>query len=355
MKHLQNAIDCDIHPAVPSIGSLLPYLTDHWREMVTQTGLPDLETVNYPPGSPLTARPDWRQAAAKPASRLEDLQRDILDRWGIRAAICNCLYGVQGLHNEDLAAAMCRAVNAWLAAEWLDREPRLRGSILLPVQNVEKAVDEIEHWAGDKRFVQVLLLASGDSLLGKRHFWPIYAAAARHGLTIGIHAGSSFRHPTTTVGWTSYYTEDYVNQAQAMQTTLTSLICEGVFSRFPELKVVLLESGFTWLPAHMWHLGKFWKGLRMEVPWVDRTPFEIVRDHVRLTLQPTDAPVERQQFERFLDHMNSDRLLVFSSDYPHWQFQDDNATPEGLSEEYLRKILFDNPLETYPRLAESLQ
>ena len=57
-----------------------------------------------------------------------------------------------------------------------------------------------------------------------------------------------------------------------------------MFTKFPDLKVVLLESGFTWLPAHLWRLTKFWRGLRMEVPWVDRAPTDIVRDNVRLTI-----------------------------------------------------------------------
>ena len=93
-------------------------------------------------------------------------------------------------------------------AEWLDREPRLRGSITVAAQNAELAVEEIERRAGDKRFVQVLLLAQGDAPLGNRRFWPIYAAAQRHGLSIGIHAGSTFRHATTSNGWPSYHLED---------------------------------------------------------------------------------------------------------------------------------------------------
>ena len=48
----------------------------------------------------------------------------------------------------------------------------------------------------------------------------------------------------------------------------------------------------TWLPAHLWRLTKFWHGLRSEVPWVDRPPSEIVRDRVRLTVQPMDAPAD---------------------------------------------------------------
>ena len=192
--------------------------------------------------------------------------------------------------SEDMADAFCRALNDWLAKEWLDKDARLRGSIVIPVQSVEKSVAEIERCARDQRFVQVLMLVMGDMPLGKRAYWPIYAAAERLGLPIGIHAGSNYHNPPTSVGWGSYHIEDYVAQAQAFQTQLTSLIVEGVFARHPNLKMVMLESGFTWLPSYLWRLHKFWRGMRMETPWVDRAPLEIVRSNIRFSLQPVDAP-----------------------------------------------------------------
>ncbi len=89
--------------------------------------------------------------------------------------------------------------------------------------------------------------------------------------------------------------------------------------------------------------------------WVDRPPAAIVRDHIRFTLQPVDAPPRAEQFERVIEQMGSDRLLLFSSDYPHWQFDGDAVLPRGLSGALARRILHDNPLDTYPRLAETLQ
>ena len=345
-------VDCDVHPSVPSLQALLPYLEEHWREIVTTRGMDELNSISYPAGSPLTTRPDWRPASGKPAATLAQVRGECLDAFGAGTAVLNCLYGVQLLFSEDMAAAYARAVNDWIAREWLDRDPRLRASIVVPVQSVEMSVDEIERCAADRRFVQVLLLAGGDMPLGKRHFWPIYAAAARHGLAVGIHAGSSYHNPPTAVGWPSYYTEDYVAQAQAFQTQLTSLICEGVFSRHPELKVVLLESGWTWLPAHLWRLSKYWRGLRTEVPWVDRSPLEIVRSNVRLSLTPTDAPPRAEALGRLLDHMQSDELLLFSSDYPHNHFEGDDPWPAGIPPALRRKISVDNPRATYARLRE---
>src|SRR5215472_3466783 len=182
------AIDCDVHPAVPGVQALLPYLDDHWRRSVEERGIDSLDSISYPPNAPLTARPDFRDAAGRAGTDAVALGRQVLDRWGASVAILNCLYGVQLVFNEDMAAAFARAVNAWIAKEWLDRDPRLCASIVVPLQNVEHAVDEIARRAADRRFVQVLLLAMGEVPLGRRQFWPLYAAAERHQLPIGIHA-----------------------------------------------------------------------------------------------------------------------------------------------------------------------
>ncbi|MEJ0019251.1 MAG: amidohydrolase family protein [Acetobacteraceae bacterium] len=317
-------------------------------------GIDDLNTIAYPANSPLTAREDFRDQRGRFATSVEWLGSEALDPFGTRFAICNCLYGVQATFSEDLGAAMARAVNDWIVHEWLDRDPRLRASIVVPQQSPELAVAEIERCAADRRFVQVMLLVSGELPLGRRQHWPIYAAAERHGLTVGIHAGSSYRHPSTPVGWGSYLSEDYINQAGAFQTQLTSLIAEGVLAKFPDLTFVLMESGVTWLPGYLWRLTKFWKGLRSEIPWVADPPATIVRERIRLTLQPFDGPPDPATITRFMEHMGSDELLLFSTDYPHWQFDGIDAIPAGLDPALARKIMVDNPLKTYPRLRETV-
>jgi predicted TIM-barrel fold metal-dependent hydrolase len=349
------AIDCDIHPAVPGMRALLPYLDDHWREQVTLRGIDGLDPSSFPVNVTANGRADWRPGAAKPGSDLALLQRHALDAFKTRFAICNCLYAASSVFNPDLAAGLSRAINEWLAREWLDRDARLRASIVVPVQDTDLAVEEIERRAPDRRFVQILLPAGGESPYGKRRFWPIFAAAERHGLPVCIHAGSTYRHATTHNGWPSYYLEDYVVMSHAHQAQLLSLVAEGVFTKFPNLTVVLAESGFTWLPQFMWRAVKTWRGMRAEVPWVDRAPAEIIRDHVRFTLQPSDAPPDPAMMAQTIEQIGSDKFLLFSTDYPHWQFDAQNAVPAGLPESLVRRMLIDNPLETYPRLRETLQ
>lgn len=345
------AIDCDVHPSVPGLKSLLPYMEPYWADTLVQRGMHELDSISYPNGSPLTARDDWRPEEGKPAATLEQLQSELLDPFGIETAILNCLYGVQLPFSEDMGAAYARAVNDWIATEWLDRDPRFRASILIPIQSAELAVEEIERLAPDKRFVQIMTLVSGDTTLGRRHHWPIYEAAERHGLPLAIHAGSSYRHPPTPVGWSSYLIEDYVAQSMAFQTQLASLLAEGVFKKFPGLTVVMLESGVTWLPSFLWRFKKFWRGLTMEIPWVDRSPVDIVQEHVRFSLTPFDGPGTEEDIARIFEHLGSDELVLFSTDYPHSQFEGHDPLPPGLPDELVRKIMIDNPRKTYTRLS----
>lgn len=349
----RGGIDCDVHPALPSLAMLVPFMEPYWQEQVTVRGIDGLDLASFPPGVPAHGRADWRVGDAKPGSSLELLRRQALDGFATSRAICNPLYGIQATYNEHFAAAMARAMNDWLAAEWLDPEPRLAGSITVAAQNAELAVEEIERCAADRRFVQVLMLAMMDAPLGNKRYWPIYAAAAKHGLPIGVHAGSTHRHAITHNGWPSYHLEDYAAHAQAFQSNLLSLVHEGVWSRFPELDFVLIEAGFTWLPSFLWRADKTWRGVRAEVPWVDRPPSEIIRERVRFTLQPTDAPPTAADMERIVEQLDNDSLLLFSTDYPHWQFDGDEVFPAGLSPALRQKILVDNPLATYPRMQEA--
>src|ERR1700710_2925144 len=174
------AIDCDLHVTVPGMRSLLPYMSQAWQDMITSRGTDGLELASYPPGAPLSCRPDWRPATGKPGTDLALLQRHALDAFSTKYAIANCLHGAQAVHSEDLAQTLCQAVNDWLVAEWLDREPRLRASIVVPKQTPPSAAQKIERGANDKRFVQVQLLAAGEMLLGRRYYWPIYEAAVKH-------------------------------------------------------------------------------------------------------------------------------------------------------------------------------
>ena len=342
-------IDCDIHNVVPSHSALLPYLPAHWQEYVTQSAFKGPADDPYPPHVPTSARPGSAPpAGGPPGSDLTTLREQVLDPWGVEYGILNCAYAVENIHNPDAAVAMARAVNDWQIAEWLEPEPRLRASIVVPSQHPELAAREIERLGSHPGFVQVFLPARAEAPYGNRRYWPLYEAAARHDLVIGIGFGGMTGTPPTPSGWPSSYLEEYAGMASVFQSQLLSLVSEGAFDRFPTLRVALIEGGWTWLPSLLWRFDKEWKGLRREVPWVRRPPSEYIREHVRLTLQPLDAPPEGDQLLQIVEQLGSDELLMFSTDFPHWHFDTlEEAVPAALPEGLRRRIMRENALAFY--------
>ena len=106
-----------------------------------------------------------------------------------------------------------------------------------------------------------------------------------------------------------------------MAAQLTSLVIEGVPERFPKLKFVFIEGGFGWVPAITWRMDKHWQRFRDEVPHVKRPPSEYVREHFWFTTQPIEEPDNARHLRAVIEWIGIDRLL-FSSDYPHWDYDD---------------------------------
>ena len=342
-------IDCDIHNVPASVKVLFPYLSDHWKEYMTQSAFRGPTDTAYPKNAPTSARPETRPAdGGPPGSDLSLIQQHVLDAWGMEYGILTCAYAVDGIHNPDTAAAVSSAVNDWQIAEWLDKEPRLRASIVVPSHQPEMAAREIDRVGEHPGFVQVFLPVRSEALYGNRRYHPIFEAATRRDLAVGIHFGGAPGNPPTSSGWPSYYVEEYVDMAAIFQSQVLSMIVEGVFDRFPTLRVALIEGGFTWLPGLMWRIDKEWKGLRREVPWNKQFPSDYIREHIRVTTQPVDAPPDPRQLLQVIDQIGSEDVLMFATDYPHRQFEGrDDAFPIKLPETLERKIMSENARAFY--------
>ncbi len=337
-------IDCDIHVDVRSVRALFPYLAEHWREYIYETSFKGPVDTSYPPGAETSVTPDLRNARIG----LDVVRERALDSSGAAFGILTCSYAVDSVRNPFAAAALATAVNEWQREHWLSQEPRLRGSIIVPIQDPILAAEEIDRVGSDSRFVQVLLPIHAEALYGNRRYYPVYEAALRQDLAIGLHFGGNPGSPPTAAGWPSFYIEEYVGMSHIFQSQVISLVTEGVFDKFPTLRVALIESGVTWLPSLMWRLDKEWKGLRREVPWVRRLPSEYIQEHIRLTTQPMDLPAGGDMLPAILEQLNADEMLMFASDFPH---QHALAAPSAFLDqvpaETARKILRDNAATFY--------
>ena len=342
-------IDCDIHAAMPNDATLYKYLSTRWRRHHEQFGMRGHIGGAYPRAVPNAARVDsWPPSGLPSGGDLGFMQAQLLDEWHIEYGVLTPLYGSGGMLNLEYGAALSSAVNDWQIAEWVEQDKRLRGSILVAYEDGGLSAQEIDRVGDHPGFVQVLLVVRTREPLGHRKYWPMYEAACRHDLPIAIHFGGSGGGPITGTGWPSHYIEDHGGMPQAFYAQVVSMITEGIFERFPTLKIVLIEGGFGWVPPLMWRLDRAWQQLKAESPHITRLPSETIREHFWITTQPMEEPPQREYFFQLLEQLNMNDRLMFATDYPHWDFDaPDRALPEGTPLALKRAILAENARKLY--------
>jgi uncharacterized protein len=352
-KYNLSVIDCDIHPAMTSWKEIHPFLEKRWIEHLTTYGShlrhTFSEALSHPRMSPDAARIDaYPEEGGPPGSSLDLMRKQHLDPNGVEIGMLIPLRWNPGSQrNLDFGVALTRAMNTWQVERWVKQEPRLRASVLVAQEDTVGAVAEIDARGGDPNFTQILILPRTDEPLGRRRYWPIFEAAVRNNLPITVHVGGTGGHPSTGGGWSSYYMEEHNMVAQAMQAALTSLVFEGVFERFPKLRVVIMEGGLGWIPSLSARMDKHWNRLRSEVPHVKRPPSEYIREHVWFTTQPMEEPGSSAALLDLFDRIGWDRLL-FATDYPHWDFDDPrSAFKANLTEAQRAQLLYGNARTFY--------
>ncbi|HEY4278674.1 MAG TPA: amidohydrolase family protein [Conexibacter sp.] len=359
-------IDCDVHHIMGTLDTLTPYLSKAWCERL---GLGDggvsaalipyrLPWVAYmnPHGGMMhdALPPGGGYAGSDPQFAARQLFDGFGVTYGVLMGAENLMVG--GVPSPDIAAELMRAYNDWTIDTWLSADERFMGSIAVAPQDPVKAAAEIRRLGDHPRMVQVGM-PTGDRRLGHRYYDPIYDAAQEFNLPIAWHPGSEsagVNPHMTALSPSSSYLENSASLIQVTQAQLTSVLCEGTFEKFPRLKLVLIEGGVTWLPAVLWRLHRGWMSMRDELPWMKRSPEEYVKDHVRLATQPLDEPAGApEKLVSLLESVGGEDLLMFSSDYPHWDFDNPHAAFRGFSKEWKRKIMDVNPRAFYDRLPKA--
>jgi predicted TIM-barrel fold metal-dependent hydrolase len=129
---------------------------------------------------------------------------------------------------------------------------------------------------------------------------------------------------------------------------LLSLVAEGVFEKFPNVHWSFNEFGVAWVPYLMWRMDMEYKSNRRDVPWLKRQPSEYVKEFVRFSTQPLEFPSDDpRKLATLLSLIDGQNLLMFASDYPHWDFDSPDYVVKHLPEEWRARILFDNAREFY--------
>jgi predicted TIM-barrel fold metal-dependent hydrolase len=348
-------IDCDIHVTWRSLDELAAYLPRVWQNRVRSgRGAPRIQPAFYLPHRGYHKEAAIPAPGAPPGSDPETLARDWLARHGIAYAVLNHydLPVISTWGDTDYPTALAGAYNDWLIERWLARDPRFLGSIVVATQDPQAAAAEVDRVGAHPQVVQVLLASGARLAYGAPTFHPIYAAAARHGLHLALHTGTEglgTSNPPTSAGWPTYGMEWRACQPQNLAAHLVSLVTEGVFVRYPSLKVVLLEGGAAWLTQLLWRLDKNFKSMRSECPWLTEMPSAYLKRHVRFGTQALERPDDPQHLWTMLRPMDGEHALLYASNYPRWDLEApaETAVLRTATPDARRRIAFENARELY--------
>lgn len=346
-------IDTDVHHgSLDLVKSLGPHLSAAHRTRLADYGLGgngDLYAMN---GGLRGSRADLLGGAPDRGTGSvtwdeKQCRVQLLDAYGIGLAVLTGggISGVSSLPDQDYGAALAHAFNEWSKEAWLDHDSRYRLVLHCCVSDPEAAAEEIDRQAKDPRVCGIVLPTSGPRLYGQRFYRPVHAACERNGLPLTLHLGGGPVKPTP-AGHPTYYIEARFARPSTYAMHLTSLIFEGVFDRFPGLKVCAIESGVNWVPAWIARLDATWNAVGDHVA-LRRKPSEYVRDHIRFATQPLEDPDTREGLTPVLEAMYAEHTLMFSSDYPHFDFDDPAEVFKGIDVGVRSRVFSGNARDTY--------
>ncbi len=324
-------VDCDCHHTWRQVEDIFPFLPRRYVESIKDFGtmLPKAPYTNVRSKKGLHFRLD--HPVEDETDLAEFTIEHHLNRYGIDVALLtgSSVYSAAGIPDLDYATALCRAFNDFTIEHWIAKDPRLLMTIAVPVHAPEEAAREIERLGPHPAVAGVMMPAGARSPFGNRCYDRIHAAAAEHNLPIVTHFGCEGQGPTnppTAAGFPSYYLEMRMARPQIAQAHATSLICEGVFEKYPNLNWLFIEVDNWWIPGLLWHFDADWKALREYTPWVKRLPSEYFRQHIRVGTQPLQLPPGRADAASLFKWMYAEEILVYASDFPHWDWDEPNPT-----------------------------
>jgi uncharacterized protein len=345
-------VDADIHP-VPRPGEMTQYIPEPYKSrylLTHKTG----DTINYD-------APDYAYSKAMrvdtfpadgnfPGSDPDLALKQAILEGGSDIGILEPGTGSHFIPEAE--SALCTGINRWLDNQWLDGtnnwHQRWRGSICAAIEDPQGAAREIEHWAGHPYMAQILIKAEPRPAWGDPRYYPVWEAATRHDITVSCHLsrGRDETMPMPPVGFPSYNHDFMVTYSLLAANQVMSLIFDGVFDKFPTLRIVLVEHAFTWILPLMWRMDAI-HAARGSFLGLKRKPSEYVKEHIKFTTQPLDYPEDKTELTRAFELMEADKILLFSSDYPHWTYDDPKWLVKHLPERMRDAIMFGNGVETY--------
>jgi predicted TIM-barrel fold metal-dependent hydrolase len=347
-------VDCDVHPLIKDAKEVMPYLSQSWRKHFETRGIRTYararDRYNHPNR---TYRMDALPSAGGPAGSDRDFTLDNhITPYNIATALLlpQEPYGVTAWGDADAAVAFFAAANDYFLDTWVSYDDRYALAITIAPHDPYAAADEIRRRGREPGVVGVQLLLL-EQMMGSRWFDPIYEAACELELPIVLHQSGSegcyVTSQTVAGGVPRSYGERHVVLTQVGAANIVDMVANGAFERFPNLRVVMVEWGFSWLSSLLARMDHIWETDPSAAPLVKKRPSEYVSEHFTFTTQPLDEPETAAELESLFTIPHLDKMLLFSSDYPHYDTDDPEFIIKRIPAEMRERVCYQNAVDTF--------
>jgi predicted TIM-barrel fold metal-dependent hydrolase len=223
-----------------------------------------------------------------------------------------------GLHPEpDIVTAMTFAYNRWFTKTILPREKRVKTLLCLPFHDPEASLKMIKEFGETPGVVGFMITSQRHAGVHKNMFMRIYRELEERGLPLAFHAGPTWGD-TMTSTMNRFLSVHAMSFVTCNMMHMTNWIVNGLPERFPKLKVIWIESGLAWVPFMMQRLDHEYLMRQSDAPLLKRLPSEYIQD-MFFTSQPLEVTMPHM-LEATFKAVNADTQLMYSSDWPHWDF-----------------------------------
>lgn len=253
--------------------------------------------------------------------------------------------------DPDLALAIARAYNRWIADFCSEDRSRLHPVAIASLHAPDAVAAELEWVAGlGVRAVTVRPNPVAGRHLGHPELDGFWSACDALDLAVGIHEGCHTRLPAAgSDRFTSHFAMHTCCHPMEQMMAFVALVEGGVLERHPHLRVAFLEAGCGWLPYLLHRMDEEYELWRFQVPQVRRPPSEYFARQCYVGIEGSEPGLDR-----VVETVGADRLL-FASDYPHPDHGLGEALEElrkaPISDDARAQILSLNPQRFYGRAA----
>ena len=146
----------------------------------------------------------------------------------------------------DYAVAVCRAYNDWLHDTYLNFNPRFKGMGIIPMQDPEEAARELRRAVTELGMLGAMLPSNGLAQpLGAKAYWPVWEEASRLECCMAVHGGA---HDNFGLDQLNMYVPVHaLGHPWGLTINCASIVYNGIFDRFPGVRIAFLEGGVAWL------------------------------------------------------------------------------------------------------------